>query len=284
MTKISVAIIARNREKEIEACIKSVKGVDEIIVLDTGSIDKTPSIAVSLGAKVYYYRWEDDFAAARNRCLDYTQSPWVFSIDSDEVLKTGVDSLYNFVNHNFGSKVVGVRITQPSCDFYGCRLFRKSSAHWIRPVHEQLSANADTYTDKIVIEHRPSKDHEHDPERNIRMLRQALMDNPRSELDAFYLGEELYNVGDYSSSIFWFQHFLRISKSTKNLAHEALFLIGEAYCRLNMVKFGIDSMIEATKSNPEMKAAYERLYRLTRDKTWKEMADRATNADVLIMR
>jgi glycosyltransferase involved in cell wall biosynthesis len=41
MTKISAAIIARNREKEIESCLKSLRGVDEIVVLDTGSVDKT---------------------------------------------------------------------------------------------------------------------------------------------------------------------------------------------------------------------------------------------------
>lgn len=284
MTKISVAIIARNREKEIEACLRSVKGVDEIVVLDTGSIDKTPSIAVAMGAKVYYYRWEDDFSAARNRCLDYVQSPWVLSIDSDEVLKTGVDSLYKFVDYNFNSKAAGLRITQPNYDFYGVRLFRKSSAHWVRPVHEQLSINADTYTDDIVIEHKPSKDHEHDAGRNIRILQKTLLENPRSELDAFYIGEELCNSGDYAAGIFWLRHFVNISKPTPHLTSEALYIIGDSLCRLNMVKFAIDALIDATKANPEMKAAYERLHQLTRNKTWREMASRAKNTNVLKMR
>jgi glycosyltransferase involved in cell wall biosynthesis len=284
MTKLSVAIIARDRQKEIEACLKSVRGADEIVVLDTGSIDNTPKVAIANGAKVFYYRWDDDFAAARNRCLDYVHNPWVLSIDTDEVLKTGLESVYTFINRNFSSKVVGVRIDQPNGSFYGARLFRKEAAHWQREVHEELSRLADMVTDEVTIQHNPSKDHARNPERNIAILRRVLEHHPQSKMDVYYLGEELFNTDQCDSALYWLQYYVELDPSSPNLTTEALYLICECYCRLHRVSEGIDAIAKAMRINPEMKALYRKMYSLTKNDRWKVLEQKATNKNILKIR
>jgi tetratricopeptide (TPR) repeat protein len=66
--------------------------VDEFVVLDTGSTDKTVVCAEELGAKVYKYEWNNDFSAARNEALRYVTSDWVLVLDADEKLTPGIKS------------------------------------------------------------------------------------------------------------------------------------------------------------------------------------------------
>jgi len=85
--KISVCIIAKNEELNIKNCIDSVKSIAyEVIVTDTGSSDNTKAIAEELDCKVYDYRWNNDFASARNYCKSFAKGDYILSIDADEVL------------------------------------------------------------------------------------------------------------------------------------------------------------------------------------------------------
>jgi glycosyltransferase involved in cell wall biosynthesis len=80
-------MIVKNEELNLPKCLQSVKNaVDEIIILDTGSTDKTPEIAQQFGAKVYYFQWCNDFSAARNEALKYVTGDWVLVLDADETL------------------------------------------------------------------------------------------------------------------------------------------------------------------------------------------------------
>jgi glycosyltransferase involved in cell wall biosynthesis len=86
--KLSLCMIVRDEEATLPACLNSVQGlVDEMVVVDTGSTDRTLAIAKSYGAKVYQFTWCDDFAAARNHSLQYAQGDWVLILDADEILQ-----------------------------------------------------------------------------------------------------------------------------------------------------------------------------------------------------
>jgi glycosyltransferase involved in cell wall biosynthesis len=81
-------MIVKDEEKFIENCLKSVKNcVDEMVIVDTGSTDRTVEIAKSYGAKVYHHPWENDFSKHRNQSLSYAKGDWIFWIDADEVLE-----------------------------------------------------------------------------------------------------------------------------------------------------------------------------------------------------
>lgn len=84
---LSLCMIVRDEEATLRRCLASVIGVvDEIILVDTGSRDRTVAIAKALGAVVYSFTWCDDFAAARNESLKYAQGDWILVLDADEVL------------------------------------------------------------------------------------------------------------------------------------------------------------------------------------------------------
>lgn len=83
--KITACVITKNEEKTLPTCLDSVKSiVSEIIVVDTGSTDRTVEIAKSYGAKVFTFEWINDFAAARNYAIEQAKSDWIIFLDADE--------------------------------------------------------------------------------------------------------------------------------------------------------------------------------------------------------
>ena len=94
MNSIALVMIVRNEARCIERCLLSARPwVDEIWVLDTGSVDATAAIAQRCGARVAHFDWADDFAAARNAALALTDAPWRLVLDADEWITQGGDSL-----------------------------------------------------------------------------------------------------------------------------------------------------------------------------------------------
>lgn len=88
---VSLCMIVRDEEATLADCLESARSVvDEMVVLDTGSRDRTVEIAQAARAKVYSFEWKDDFAAARNAALQHVQTDWVLVLDADEVLLSGV--------------------------------------------------------------------------------------------------------------------------------------------------------------------------------------------------
>ena len=84
---ISLAMIVKNEEKHLARCLASLKPVvDEIIVVDTGSNDRTRETAKVFGAKVFDFKWTDDFSEARNLSIAKASGKWIFVMDADEVL------------------------------------------------------------------------------------------------------------------------------------------------------------------------------------------------------
>lgn len=89
--KLSACLITRDEEKYLPGCLRSLHGVvDELIVVDTGSTDRTPAIIAEFGADVRFFPWCDDFSAARNEAIRHATGDWIFSIDADERLLRGM--------------------------------------------------------------------------------------------------------------------------------------------------------------------------------------------------
>ena len=85
--KLSLCMIVRDNARTLPACLESIRPwVDEMIVVDTGSVDETPRIAESYGAQLFHFPWCDDFSAARNESLRYATGDWLFWMDSDDTI------------------------------------------------------------------------------------------------------------------------------------------------------------------------------------------------------
>ncbi len=82
---ISLSMIVKNEEKFLPGCLESVKDIaDEIVIVDTGSTDRTREIAESYGAKIFDFAWQEDFSLARNEALKYCTGQWILYLDADE--------------------------------------------------------------------------------------------------------------------------------------------------------------------------------------------------------
>lgn len=82
-------MIVKNEEKYLPECLESVKDiVDEIVVVDTGSSDRTIEIAKEYGAKIFHFDWINDFSAARNFALRNSSGDWILYLDADERLES----------------------------------------------------------------------------------------------------------------------------------------------------------------------------------------------------
>lgn len=109
--KISATIITNNEEANIERCLKSLKWVDEIIIVDSFSTDKTIEICKKYNCKIFQTEWKG-FGKTKKFAVENSSNDWILSIDSDEVV---TDELKN--------KIENI-LVKP--DFYGCNIKRKS--------------------------------------------------------------------------------------------------------------------------------------------------------------
>lgn len=144
---ISIIIITKNEEKNIERCLKSVQWADEIIVVDADSSDRTVKIAKALNAKVIVKQWEG-FSKQKEFALHQASSEWIFSLDADEEVTIELKEEI-FVTINLPHTLNGYEVPRKSFFLdrwmknggwypgHQLRLFKKSKTRMNhRPVHE----------------------------------------------------------------------------------------------------------------------------------------------------
>ena len=80
-------MIVRDSARTLPACLESIRPwVDEMVIVDTGSVDETPRIVESFGGRLFHFPWCDDFSAARNESLRHARGDWLFWMDSDDTI------------------------------------------------------------------------------------------------------------------------------------------------------------------------------------------------------
>jgi hypothetical protein len=225
---LSACLIVRDEAEMLPDCLESIRGVaDEIIVVDTGSTDDTPTIALRAGARVSRVQWCDDFAAARNVALDQAQGRWILQIDADErLLAAGggpVDrgTFRECLTNPPAEALAAEAIVLPLRVFGGVqeiaylpRLFyRRPDRRYVRRIHETpfpgdrdwRFARVEGMPELMHLGYAPEvQARRKKAERNLRLCVLALSERPDDLELHYYYGRELNRAGRQPEALLHF--------------------------------------------------------------------------------
>lgn len=212
MITFSLCMIVKNEEENLGRCIRCLKDLmDEMIIVDTGSFDRTKEIARSYGAKVYDFEWIDDFAAARNYAFSKATCDYIYSADADEVIdednirefarikqalgEMEPDQMIDIVQMYYCGQTLGKEKSVYNFDReLRPKLFRRLRTFvWENPIHEQVRTDPIIFDSDIEIQHMQSENH---AGRDLAIFRKAISNGYviSSKLLDFY-ARELYMAG-----------------------------------------------------------------------------------------
>jgi glycosyltransferase involved in cell wall biosynthesis len=289
--KLSVAMIVKNEAACIARCLESVRDADEIILLDTGSIDYTAEVVASLNLpNVVFihgeYEWRDDFAEARNNVLRRCSGDWILSIDADETLaENGIQAIRKTCQGN-EALCAKIRVQSANSSHLFPRILKNSpEVFWKGRLHEAPTVNTGP-TVPTYITYGTSEAHLLDPDRNMRILTKAWEDDPTDTRTLYYLAREYWYLKDYSSAIPLLEQHTQKSTFKAEQADAYLYL-ARMYWQMNMGDHARNACMNAIMINANFKEALLFMATLSFPKNglrWNEFARLATNEDVLFIR
>lgn len=222
MATFSLCMIVKNEEKVLARCLDSIADLmDEIIIVDTGSTDKTKEIASRYTDKIYSFNWDDDFSDARNFSFEQASMEYIYVADADEyldeenrrqlqILKDVIDPqidivqmMYNTITNN---TVLNIQKE------YRPKLFRRLRKFtWIDPIHETVRLNPLVFDSDIVITHAPVANH---GKRDFTIFRKAISKyGDLSEKVFVMYATELLKVGDAEDVALAYEYFVEKYKN-----------------------------------------------------------------------
>lgn len=219
--KISACIMVKNEEDNLPRCLDSIKDdVDEIIVIDTGSTDKTVEIAEKYGAKVYHEKWTDSFSDIRNKTLEKATHPWRFVIDADEVVRKGSweklkKAISDPISNVFAIKLWNQLSGGQSSYMLSERLFhRDSNIVYKSRVHNQPCFDGRTWVCELEMDHygymEDSKRRDQRTHETFKLLEKEYMEQPHSIFYAFHLSRQLQTMGKFNLARYMILHCIAL--------------------------------------------------------------------------
>lgn len=168
---ISLCMIVKNEERVLARCLDSVADLmDEIIIVDTGSTDRTKEIAARYTDLIYDFVWTDDFSAARNFAFSKAHMDYIYSADADEVLDGENRERYLLLKETLLPEIEIVQMKYGNQLQFGTvynfdeeyrpKLFKRHREFvWQEPIHESVRLEPVVYDSDIVITHMPECSH-----------------------------------------------------------------------------------------------------------------------------
>ena len=205
MITISLCMIVKNEERVLARCLDSIKDLmDEIIIVDTGSTDRTKEIARKYTDKIYDFEWIQDFSAARNYAFSFATKEYIYTADADEVVDPENRKRFRFLKECLLPEIEIVQMKYGNQlqhgtvynfdEEYRPKLFKRQREFvWEGSVHETVRLNPIIYDSDIVITHLPEKPH---GDRDLENFRNQVRKGVRLDkrLHNMY-ARELYMVG-----------------------------------------------------------------------------------------
>jgi glycosyltransferase involved in cell wall biosynthesis len=256
-TLLSVAMIVKNEEKDLPECLESVKNLaDQIVIVDTGSTDKTKEIALNYGAEIYDFVWCDDFAIARNESLKYSTGQWILYIDADERLSPDsqifIRKLISQAKPEVGGYITSIVSKYIEDDgslatYKGKypRLFRNlgyPELYFFGKIHEQISPSIyekglDILESEIVINHEGYAISKAEMNlkvgKNLNILAEHVRKEPENAYTWYQLGNTLYQMKMYDRAIECLENALKCGNLTKFLSANTALALANMYLSKN---------------------------------------------------
>jgi|GEM_PF-1872280 len=248
--RVSLCMIVKNEEPRLARCLGSVADlVNEIVVADTGSTDRTKEIAVQFGAKVVDVPWTDSFSAARNASIQHATCRWIFWMDADDFLdntnREKLQTLFQSLPDRNAAYLMRI-VSEETGGANGkvvdhVRVFRNlPTIRWEYRVHEQIlraitaSGGREEWTD-IVIRHTGYQDpatcrRKHD--RNLRLLHLEAQDRPDDPFTLFNLGWTCQVLGRTADAVNYLERGLTIVRPGVSFARKMYAVLINTYRRL----------------------------------------------------
>lgn len=248
-------MIVKNEEKTLERCLESIKdAVDEIIIVDTGSDDRTKEISRKYTEKIYDFTWNDDFSVARNYSFSKATMDFCMWMDADDlILQEDLDKFIEYkktasnsvdtimMKYNISFDING----NPTFSYYRERIVRNCKNNkWKGAIHEVIIPFGNiVYTD-IAITHKKMENK--NPSRNLDIYEKMLSSGKK--LDArhqFYYAKELYYNGKFDKAINEFEKFLNDKSGWIENKIDACEHLSYCYGKINNIKKEILSLFRS---------------------------------------
>lgn len=267
---ISMVMIVKNEEEVLDRCLSRFAGhVDEIIVVDTGSTDRTKEIARRYTDRVLDFTWINDFSAARQFAMDQATCDWVAHVDADDVmqgaefLRQEIANAAPDVNAIHWRYVVGFDAWgNVTLEYWRERCVRNDGGHrWRGKIHETLDAvgrHVRMDSQHVYLEHRPTQSAlERKRGRNLAILEREIEeagDNvpPRQY---FYLGNEHADNGNIDAAIDAYTHYLRVG-----VWADELYLAHLRLANLYRVREDFDAALDVALAALKLQPAWPHAY------------------------
>ena len=278
---ISLCMIVKNEETYLTDCLASAQRfVDEIIVVDTGSTDRTVEIAQQLGAKIFHFPWCDDFAAARNESLRHAEGDWILVLDADERLDREGGELMRQLVEDPEAAAYYIKLVCPTQNDGGMvrlgwfpRLFRnRIGAQFQGIIHEQV---APSLVGKGMISHEDvtiqHTGYLKSPEemaaksvRNISLLERQVREDPQHAIGWFHLAESYTYAGRLGEAEASYRKSLALSviedlTYSDGIAAIAIQNLGSVLILQGKLDEGIRELERARKFLPDLPSVYVHL-------------------------
>lgn len=265
-------MIVRNEENYLADCLESVKDIaDEIVVVDTGSTDDTLKIAELYKARIYSFKWIDDFSAARNFALSKSNGRWVFYLDADERLSPGSVQIIKEIISRDEKAGVSCKVVSRNSDnctsqnmFYTRMFYNDPALKFTGAIHEQIDpslvANAySLYHSEIQIDHIgydiPWQQLSEKAERNLWYLLKEYEKNPTSYI-AYQIGNTYSILNDVQNSLKYFSLALLDEKLHAEYKAFCFLHLGSAQLANHEISEAAMSILSGIKENPALPQFY----------------------------